>query len=70
MAAAVAGVALLAALNRGTALAAATPMQPFSPMHGLEPNKGLSTPKKGFHFCSLQKAWWRIAAAVRRDGLQ
>ena len=25
---------------------AATPMQPFSPMHGLEPNKGLSTPKK------------------------
>lgn len=46
MAAAGAGVALPAALNRGTALAAATPMQPFSPMHGLEPNKGLSTPKK------------------------
>ena len=43
---AAAGVALPAALNRGTALAAATPMQPFSPMHGLEPNKGLSTPKK------------------------
>ena len=39
-------MALPAALNRGTALAAATPMQPFSPMHGLEPNKGLSTPKK------------------------